>query len=151
MKLKTKMIRMLMGAVIIPVVLICIIISFLLTNLSKNVFTAYTGVVVNAVDTGINLFINEAKNNTTMLAANPVIRQADNTITSYARTTTATRLNARTSSGTEKLIWDQLNLMRETHPNYVEVFVGTKDTGFITSEEYDMRAGYNPLERGWYK
>ncbi|MCK9329635.1 MAG: methyl-accepting chemotaxis protein [Candidatus Cloacimonetes bacterium] len=150
MKLKTKIIRMLIGAVVIPVTLICIIVSFLLTDLSKNVFTDYTSVVINAVNTGINLFITEAKNNAKMLSQNPIIKNADNSITSYAQTSKAAKLNARNADFIEKSIWGQLSLMQETHPDYVEVFLGTKETGFVSTGEYEMQAGYNPVSRIWY-
>lgn len=151
MKLRHKMVQMLTGAVVIPVLLICIIVSLLLTNLSKNMFTAYTNVVINAVDRGINLFINEAKYNTEMLSQNQTIRRYDNSITSYAQTTRESMLDGKNASGTEKAIWDQLDLMRRTHPNYVEVFVGYRNTSFVSSESYMMRAGYNPVQRGWYE
>ncbi len=151
MKLRNKMIQMFMGAVIIPVVLICVIVSFLLTNLSENVFTDYTEVVVNAVDSGINLFMNEAKNNVKMLAMNPTIRNADASITSYVNTNRATMLDSKNKTGIERQIWEQFDLLQQSHHSYVEVFLGTRETGFISSVSYEMRAGYNPVERVWYR
>ena len=35
-------------------------------------------------------------------------------------------------------------------PEYLEVYMGTKWGGFVSSFEGEMSAGYDPRERAWY-
>lgn len=150
MKLQKKIMTLSVFAVIVPILLICIFITILLSNLSKKNFTENTQTIINTLNTGITLFMEEGIYNISMLADNPVIKKADNTIKSYTKTTEPTLLDAKNAKGIEREIYEQFILMRDSHPNYVAVYMGTEDTGFITSSSYNMRAGYDPTQRGWY-
>ena len=53
--------------------------------------------------------------------------------------------------GDELAIYNLMKKMIDTHPDYVEIYIGTENGGFVTSGDYILRAGYDPRVRPWYK
>lgn len=151
MLIKKKLILSFMSTVLVPMLLICIILSFMITNLSKQNFLNLAKGSLNLVDNTMVIFLDEAKQNSAYLAESPLLKKAEAPMTSYKNTTSETTLNAKAAGGLETEIFYSFKLLEKSHPNYVEIYFGSENTSFVSSGEYGMSAGYNPTGRPWYK
>lgn len=103
------------------------------------------------VENSINLFFSETMRNVEMLANHPDIRLIDEEINSYVDRSTPTDLKTVERTPLERRIFTLLRGVFTSHPNYVEVFLGTKWGGKVTSFDGNQTANYDPRKRGWYK
>jgi len=131
--------------------IICIILSIMISSLSKNNFLNLAKGSLGLVDNAMTIFIDDAKQNTIYLCENPLLKNVDASITSYKNATTDSRVDPLVVGGNEAEIFKLFKRMFNTHPNYVEVFFGTEFGGFVSSGETTMPGGYNPVARPWYK
>ncbi len=104
------------------------------------------------VDTAINIFLDEARQNATMLARHPDLLRADKITTSFVATTAKQPAVPEPNDVVGKEIVSLFKLTQGSHPSYVEVYVGTREGGFVSSAtDSNMPAGYDPRKRPWYK
>ena len=103
------------------------------------------------VENTINLFFSETFDNVNMLAVHPLVVTADDTITTYFNTTSATMTHRGELSSTETEMTNLFKRMFDAKENYVEVFMGTKWGGYATNLDYEVFAGFDPRKRGWYQ
>jgi methyl-accepting chemotaxis protein len=142
---------LLLGAVIIPMVSITMIVTYFLTRIGEDNYYSYMSILTGTVDKTVSLFIEQAEKNAGMLADNPVIRSADSTLPTFYHKTEPTLLSSAYSTGREKRIFDELSLMSRYHPEYVEVYLGTRYHALVSSESYYLDGGYDPVKRPWYQ
>lgn len=103
------------------------------------------------VENSINLFFSETMRNVELLANHPDIRLIDEEINSYVDRPTLTDLKTVARTPLEQRIFTLLRGVFTSHPNYVEVFLGTKWGGKVTSFDGNQTANYDPRKRAWYK
>lgn len=103
------------------------------------------------VENSINLFFSETMHNVELLANHPDVRLIDEEINSYVDRPTLTDLKTVARTPLERRIFTLLRGVFTSHPNYVEVFLGTKWGGKVTSFDGNQTANYDPRKRAWYK
>ena len=115
----------------------------------KNIaqFDEFTEQQFSNIEKSINLFIRNGKNAVTMLAENPAVKNADETLYSYIVQAREVSHNGKT----EQDIVSEFNLIKANYTDFTEIYMGTKWGGFIGLKDKQVSKGFDPRERGWYK
>ncbi|MDE6244655.1 MAG: HAMP domain-containing protein [Treponemataceae bacterium] len=103
------------------------------------------------VEHSVNMFFLDTMRNVEMLASHPDVRLVNEDINSYVDRSTLTDLKTVQRTPLERRIFQLLREMFTSHPDYVEVFLGTKWGGKVTSFDGNQTANYDPRKRAWYK
>ena len=99
---------------------------------------------------GIRIFFDNTAKILNMLSEHPDVRAADVSVHSYIREKENVKSSDVLRSETELKIALLFKSIENGFPEYLEVYMGTKWGGFVSSFEGEMSAGYDPRERGWY-
>ena len=140
--------------ILVPMVAIFLITSGNISKLSRDNFTQAATGELRQVSNVVRTMFDEAKLNVAMMAAHPLMARLDELTTSHVDTKSPA--SAKPAEGDEAgKEFDQLfKLIRETHPSYLQVYVGSKNGKFILNsadEKKTMPAGYDPRQRPWWK
>ncbi|GAB7021503.1 methyl-accepting chemotaxis protein [Salidesulfovibrio brasiliensis] len=153
MKLSIRM-KIIIGF-ILSLTLVC---SFIFVIVAVNTYNeSMDGYVDNMsgkleqVDETLSLFIEEAKRNTLMAAIDPRLERTDDIITTYMGKTGDIMAGPWDNDPLAKELTQLYNSLKESHKNYVDVYYGTRNGGFVMSEGSTMPGGYDPRARPWYK
>jgi methyl-accepting chemotaxis protein len=148
--IKVKLIAAIMALVIIPVLFIFLVTGVNIRDLSHEGFRQSATGQLKLLDNTITVFLDETKMNAEMLAKSPTIQRADDVLTSFVDTTQEKATTPWPEDSAGMLAVDMLKLIQDTHPNYVEVFLGNEFGAFVTSNDGTMPPGYDPRKRPWY-
>lgn len=117
----------------------------------KNIaqFDEFTAQQFSNIERSINLFIRNGKNTVTMLAENPTVKNADETLYNY----TGERKDiVYTHNGkTEQDITALFVRMDKNYEEFKEIYMGTRWGGFVSSLSEEDEQGFDPRTRPWYK
>lgn len=103
------------------------------------------------VYTGINLFMDAAKNNLELLANHKYVKSADDSIHQYFKDDRDMLASETVKSQTEQNLVKIFKEFFESYPEYAEVYLGTIWGGYATSFDGKMSKNYDPRKRDWYK
>lgn len=137
--------------VAIPILCITLILYFSLNAKSKEDFMARANGEVTQVDNAIAIMIDGAMQNLELMGVHPALKQLDESLTNYTARTSPTDLKTLERSPLEKTLFEHFRLIATTHPDYLELYLGSKFGGMVTSDQGSLRAGYDPRQRPWYK
>ena len=135
--------------VIIPIISIILLINYSVTQKSEQDFLARADGELHQVDNVISILLDNATLNLEMMSQ-PAVHKVDASITSYADKTAVTELKTLNRAPLEQGLFNHFSLISSTHPDYVELYMGTRFGGFITSDTGTVKAGYDPRKRPWY-
>ncbi len=151
MNIKTKIILGFTTALVIIGLVLFTIVSINTYHSSFDANNESIASQLTQVNTSITLFIEESKMNVSFLAQQPDVQHIDEIKTTFV--TTTSKQPAVTVPGDlrgEKIV-GEFKRMSNTHPSYVEVFIGSIKGNFVTSAtDSNMPAGYDPRKRPWY-
>ena len=102
-------------------------------------------------ESGIRIFFDNTSNMLNTLSEHPYTRAADASIHSYIGEKENIKPSDIIRSETESKIALLFKSIDTGFPEYLEVYMGTKWGGFVSSFEGEMSAGYDPCERLWYR
>ncbi|WP_300161485.1 methyl-accepting chemotaxis protein, partial [Solidesulfovibrio sp.] len=105
---------------------------------------------INQLDNAMTIFMDQAKDNVTLLAGSPLLRRVDASLTSYVATKEKTKAIPREDDAAGKAIMAYYQEVQNSHPPYVEVYFGSEEGGFVSSLDGPIPAGYDPRKRPWY-
>jgi methyl-accepting chemotaxis protein len=137
--------------VAIPILCITLILYFSLNAKSKEDFMARANGEVAQVDNAMAIMIDGAMQNLELMGVHPALQQLDESLTNYTERTGATDLKTLERSPLEATLFEHFSLIAKTHPDYLELYLGSKFGGMVTSDLGSLRAGYDPRQRPWYK
>ena len=105
------------------------------------------------IDNAIGSFFDAINQNTEYLASDPLVRQADSTITDYLSATTETERNMQPieAGGIERDIFEKYEHFAETHPATAYVYMATTAGGYIQWPAGSVPENYNPADRPYYQ
>ncbi|MBI9107613.1 MAG: HAMP domain-containing protein [Spirochaetales bacterium] len=151
MSIRRKLVLILLAAIITPILILSVIMTIKINDRSKadHISNAMNGLI--QVENSIDLFFNNALQDTEMLSQSFLVRAADDSITTYKNTTVKTPMTPVENGGMEKDIFEYFRVIGDTHPAYDYVTLGLENGGFVMFPVSDRKPGYNPPERGWYK
>lgn len=102
-------------------------------------------------ESGIRIFFDNTSKMLNTLSEHPYVRAADESIHSYRKDTKSVTSSDIIRSDTEAKIALLFKTIDIGFPEYLEVYMGTKWSGFVSSFEGEMSAGYDPCDRIWYR
>ncbi len=102
------------------------------------------------VSSTINIFYEQIDKNIEMLATNPTVMMADDSITTYKNTTDSTQMNPSKNKGIEKSIYEVFEQYANSHKGTSYVYLGTENGGYIQWPEESTEAGFDPTKRPWF-
>ena len=135
--------------VVIPILSIIMLINYSVTQKSEQDFLARADGELHQVDNVISILLDNATLNLEMMSS-PAQQKIDNSITSYANNSAVTELKTLNRGPLEQGLFNHFKLIGDTHPDYVELYMGTRFGGFITNDTGTVKAGYDPRKRPWY-
>ncbi|MEL3907549.1 MAG: methyl-accepting chemotaxis protein [Treponemataceae bacterium] len=103
------------------------------------------------IKTGINFFMNSAKNNLDFLSSNDTVKSADDTLHQYFLDDRDMLASETIKSETEKELVKIFKGLFDVYPEYAEVYLGSIWGGYATSFDGKMLKTYDPRKRDWYK
>lgn len=89
--------------------------------------------------------------NVDYFAKNSLVKQIDDSITSYVHTSEPTKMTPSLNGGVESNIFDALANFGKTHPKYQYISLGTEQGGYIQYPDETISAGFDPRVRPWYE
>ena len=144
-----RLLRAITITIISIVAVICAVVGFQLYKKNIAQFDEFTAQQFSNIERSINLFIRNGKNTVTMLAENPTVKNADETLYKY----TGQRKDiVYTHNGkTEQDITALFVRMDKNYEEFKEIYMGTRWGGFVSSLSEEDEQGFDPRTRPWYK
>ncbi len=103
------------------------------------------------IHAAIGIFQSGINNNLKMLASDPFILKADDTITKYLDILEDIKMTTPSKNGgIEQQIYERFAHYGETHPGTLYVYMGTETGGAIQWPETGLPAKTDPRTRPWY-
>lgn len=106
------------------------------------------------VDNGINMYLATIAENVSLLAENPVVKQADKTISSYVDKQSdrgTVKMASSHNGGIEEQIYREFERFGNTHLGSAYVYMGTEHGGYVIWPEGEVYNNYDPRVRPFYK
>jgi methyl-accepting chemotaxis protein len=150
MSIRKKLLLAFTCTILISILTTCIVLGLQIRKSAVATFHQSASKELSQIDRAITIFVDKALKMTTLIATHPATRRADETIHSYVNETRPLSPKDIDRSDLEKQMVEFFKLINSTHPEYVEVFMGTKWGGFASSGESEMPPGYDPRKRPWY-
>lgn len=151
MNIKKKLTLSFGATVLIPILIICIVIGIVISDLSKHNFSNLANNSLQLANYAIKIFFDANNENVVYMVNSEQITNIDDTIPSYLQTKVETQYaDPFEVGGVSEEAFKVMKEMRLSHKDYVEVFLGTVNGGFLSSETGSLPAGYDPRTRAWY-
>ncbi|MCA1040960.1 methyl-accepting chemotaxis protein [Bacillus infantis] len=138
---------------IIPMVLIGFLVDRTVTDRTEKDFIRSSEREIKQVDNAISIYFQSIRENALLLATNPDVQKADESITSYIKASGGDTIEMTPSQNgaLEKEIFQVFSQFGSTHPNAAYVYMGTEDGGYVQYPEGPTTPGFDPRERPWYQ
>ncbi len=151
--IKGKLLLAFLALALIPVIILGYLGINEIKKLTKNNFINSTQKEIEQADKAINLYFKNVKENCNYLANNNVIKQADDTITSYMNKTEdeKLKLTPMKNGGIEAEIYSVYKNFADTHPGSAYVYMATTKGEYIQWPANSVPKKYDPKERPYYK
>jgi len=144
-----RLLRAITITIISIVAVICAVVGFQLYKKNIAQFDEFTEQQFSNIERSINLFIKNGKNTVTMLAENPTVKNADETL--YNNTGERKDIVYTHNGKTEQDIKALFVRMDKNYEEFKEIYMGTRWGGFVTSWSDEDEQGFDPRTRPWYK
>lgn len=149
--LKKKLFIASMVLVVVPMLSVMLMLNFSLGKKFEEDFVARVTGEIRQVDNVINILLDGAKQNLETMNTHPAMQKLDANISSYMNVSGEVDLKTVKHGPLERKVISHLNLIGTTHPDYLELYLGTKHGGFITNDTNKIAGGYDPRQRPWYR
>ncbi|MGE4291680.1 MAG: methyl-accepting chemotaxis protein [Desulfovibrio sp.] len=150
--IKAKLILGLLAAIAIPLAAVFGILAMVAgQRLQEQFREAALGQLVQ-VNNVVETFIDESRYNVGVVAASPLLLRLDGSETSYLTgITQPTPIRPRPDDELGQEITGMLQQMLKPHPNYEDVYLGTRSGGCLGAVPATLGSDYDPRSRPWYR
>jgi methyl-accepting chemotaxis protein len=137
---------------LIPMLIIGFFVNNKVSDTTEKDYINFSEREINQVDNAISMYFESIRENAMLLATDPAVTRADNSITSYVEQTEGDSVDMTPSQNgkAEKAIFDVFSQFGDTHPTAAYVYMGTADGGYVQYPEGPTTPGFDPRERPWY-
>ncbi len=149
--IRKKLILLLTVALIIISVGICTLVGVQLYKMNNEQYKRFIEQQYVGIDNSIQLFLQNNKNVVQLLSENILLKNTDNALSNFTKTTENVAVPSSQRSSTELKILSFFDKIKSIYPGFTEVTFGDENGGFATPLSVTMPAGYDPRKRGWYK
>lgn len=150
LSVRKKLLLAFTTTILTSILITCLVLGLQIRKSAIATFHTSAGKELTQIDRAITIFVDKALKMTTMIAGQSLVRQVDPSIHSYVHETKKIAPKDIDRSELEQNLVAFFKLINTTHPEYVEVFLGTKWGGFASSGDGEMPPGYDPRKRPWY-
>ncbi|MBC2582297.1 methyl-accepting chemotaxis protein [Clostridium sp. DJ247] len=153
--LKVKLIISFSFLILISIGAISFVVNMKVTQQLKDDFVKSTGKELSQVNNAVNLYFDTINENCKMLSLNQVVKEADNTITSYidkpGGADGTLMMTPSQNGGIETQIFNYYKEFAEkSHTNSAYVYMATEAGGYVSWPESKTKGNYDPRKRPWY-
>lgn len=127
------------------------IVSYQITKEARNDYINISNKQMEIVENTINVFYDQIDKDINMMALNPLVMKADQSITSYADNSDNVQMTPSNNGGLEQEIYEIFKHYADTHPSTMYVYFGIEDGAYLQWPETSVTANYVPKEKEWYK
>jgi len=150
LSIRKKLLLAFATTILTSILITCVVLGLQIRQSAIATFYGSTSKELTQIDRAIGIFSDKSLKMTTLIASHPLVRKSDDSIHSYVNETRKLSPKDITRSELEQEMVTFFKLVNKTHPEFVEVFIGTKWGGFASSGESEMPPGYDPRKRPWY-
>jgi methyl-accepting chemotaxis protein len=143
-----------MAIILLPMVAIYCLTAANISRLSLVSFSQAATGELRQVNNLVATFLGEAKLDVTMIASLPVIKRIEELKTTFVNTTGDTLAKVPSDDEAGQQMYEAFAPLRQSHPDYIAVYVGTRDGKFIINHQDPNKkqsAGFDPRQRPWWK
>lgn len=148
--IKKKLFLASMLLVLIPILCILIVVSIWVGSKGREDFIARANGEMYQVNNVIEILLDNAIMNLETMCTHPAALQIGNNLNNYSSSKEKVILTNIPRGPIESELFRHFKLILNTHPDYIELYLGTKYGGFVSSDDSSVPAGYNPTKRPWY-
>ncbi|WP_022850458.1 methyl-accepting chemotaxis protein [Limisalsivibrio acetivorans] len=149
--IKMRVIISLLGAILIPVLILSLLSINKIRKDTYENFTNSTKREIRQIENSIEIHFKGVRENVEYMAKHPIVKQADDSITTYYDTNTENKMTPSSNGGIEEDIYDVYERFASTHKDLAYVYMATKHGGYIQWPEGTTGAKYDPRKRPFYK
>ena len=149
--IRKKLIVVFTSVILTLILFVSIFIGFQIRKSNSSSFQKTISREMKLAESGIRIFFDNTSKMLNTLSEHPYVRAADESIHSYRKDTKSVTSSDIIRSDTEAKIAQLFKTIDIGFPDYLEVYMGTKWSGFVSSFEGEMSAGYDPCDRIWYR
>ncbi|MFC7687570.1 methyl-accepting chemotaxis protein [Ureibacillus sp. GCM10028918] len=137
---------------LVPIIFIGFLVNKTVSEKTEKDYINFSEREIKQVDNGISMYFDSVRENVNLLATNPIVKDADSSITSYmdVEGEEAIDMTPSANGGKEKAIYEVFSQFSESHPNAAYVYMGTSDGGYVQYPEGPVPAGFDSRDRPWY-
>lgn len=150
MSISKKILSAFFCVILLTIISICVVIGLQMHKTSVEAFYSSSAKELTQISRAVDIFMDSALKMTRLAAEIPLVRSADESVYSYVDETAALSPDSASQSVLGQRMMNYFRLMEKSHPEYAEVFLGTKWGGYATSRTGTIPAGYDPRRRAWY-
>lgn len=150
LSIRKKLLFAFTSTILTSILITCIVLGLQIRESAITTFHTSASKELYQIDRAIGIFVDKAMKMTTMVARDALVRRADDTLHSYVDETETKAPKDIVRSPLEAEMARFFKNINAAHPEYVEVFIGTKWGGFVSSGDNEMPPGYDPRQRPWY-
>ena len=130
---------------------ICAVIGVQLYKKNIAQFDEFTAQQFFNIEKSVSLFIQNGKSAVKMLAENPAVKNADETIYNYTIEAQKSGIIYTHTGKAEREMVTLFKAIEKSFPEFQDVYMGTRWGGIATVWTGEDELGYDPRQRGWYK
>jgi hypothetical protein len=141
LSIRKKLLFAFAGTILTSILITCVVLGLQIRESAIATFHNSASKELAQIDRAIGIFVDKALKMTTMIARDALVRKADDSLHSYVNETEKKAPKDIVRSPLEAEMAQYFKNIHSTHPEYVEVFIGTKWGGFVSSGESEMPPG----------
>ncbi|MBM7866498.1 methyl-accepting chemotaxis protein [Heliobacterium gestii] len=149
--LQTKFVSISVLVVMFTLVGVGGIVSYKTTEQAREDYFTHSTEQMKLVAQSIKMFYSQIDKDINMMAKDPVVMKADNSITTYKNNLQNNPITPSKNGGIEQQIFEVFKHYADAHHGTLYVYLGTKNSGYIQWPESSGFVNYDPLKREWYK
>ena len=130
---------------------ICAVIGVQLYKKNIVQFDEFTAQQFFNIEKSVSLFIQNGKSAVKVLAENPALQNADETLYNYTAEAARSGIVYTHNGKAEREMVTLFKAIEESFPEFQDVYMGTRWGGIATVWTGEDELGYDPRQRGWYK
>lgn len=150
LSIRKKLLFAFTSTILTSILITCIVLGLQIRDSAITTFHTSASKELYQIDRAIGIFVDKALKMTTMIARDALVRRADDTLHNYVNETETKAPKDIIRSPLEAEMARFFKNINAAHPEYVEVFIGTKWGGFVSSGDNEMPPGFDPRQRPWY-
>lgn len=153
--MKARLVSAFLAVTLIPLLIIGAFMDYAIKKQTREDFLKSTTREISQVDHGIQLFFDGMKENTRLVADDPVTRRSDGKITVYidkkGGADGMVPMTPLENGGYEAELYSLMQRFAKSHPTVSVISLGTADGGFLQWPAVPRKTGYDSRSRDWYK